>query len=214
MNALISALRGCWFAGVSACVIAGLLGACAPVRTVLETREGIEISLRPERREARPAPGPEFRDLKDYKIARSLERVVVRYGKVISFNLSDPAPLFSEGQVRALTEVLLRELPALPAGQRLGLAFYDQYRGDIVDVELYPEGDNLVYEFRALMVLKENGMRRRGSRSLNYGVLVPQRDQIVDDSLYPLLKDPIASAARPDFHPPPEGDKKKEESPL
>ena len=192
-----------------------LLSTCAPaeVKTVLETRDGIEISLRPERHAPRPAPGREFQELKDFKIARSLSRVVVRYTKVILFIRSDPVPLFSEEQVRLLSEVLLRELPALPADKRIGLAFYDQYRGGLVHVELYPEGDYLVYDFRALMVPKDGTRGRRGSPGPNYGVLYPQRNQIVEGTRHPLLKDPIASAARPDFKLR-DSDKPEQESPL
>jgi hypothetical protein len=200
---------------VCAISLLALLTACAPaeIRTVLENREGIEISLRAERHPPRPAPGAEFQDLDETKLARSLRRVVVRYGKVISFYRSDPVPLFTPEQVGMLSAVLLRELPALPADKRIGLAFLDQYRGDLVDIELYPEGEYLVYNFRALMVLKDDRQRNRVGGSLNYGVLLPQRDQIVEDKRYPLLKDPLGSAARPDFKLR-DSDKPEQESPL
>jgi hypothetical protein len=200
---------------VCAVALMALLSACSIPKSkiVLETRDGFEISLRPEKYAPRPAPGPEFQDLKDFKIARSLNRVIVRYGRVISFNRSDPVPLFSEDQVRVLTEILLRELPALPADQRIGLFFSDQYRHDVVDVEIYPEGDYLVYDFRALMVLRSD--YERGSQYVSdYGILFLQRDQIKGKSRYPVLKDPIASAARPDLRLPDDSDKKKEASPL
>jgi len=178
-----------------------LLSACAPanLKTVIEQREGVEISLREERKPPRPPPGPEFQDLNAVMVERSLRRVVVRYGQVIAFVRSDPVPLFTDEKVTALGEWLARELPNLPADKRIGLNFLDPYRNEVVDIELFPEGDYLVYEFRLLMVAADELQPRRGQRRRHMGIVYPQRVQVLEDDVYPILKDPIASAARPDF---------------
>jgi hypothetical protein len=211
---MTSTLCRSWFVGAFA--LAALLGACAPaeVRTVLDTREGIEVSIRPERQGPRPPPGAEFQDVKDFQIERSLNRVVIRYSKVVSFVRSDPVPLFTPEQVQFLSGVLTRELPKLPAGKRIGLFFLDQHRHDEVDVELYPQGEYLVYEFRALLRVPQDPVENRGVRPPEMGVLVPQRDQVHEAGRMTVLKDPISSTARPDFRLPEDSGKKKEESPL
>ena len=195
---------------------AGLAGAlwlmaCAPRHIVLEETHGIVVTLRDERDPPRDPPGPDFAALDETALERSLSRVIVRYGVVVVFNRSDPVPLFSAGQRAAILAVLLRELPRLPGDKRLGLTFNDAYLNYLVDVEIYPAGNWLVYDFRALQ--QRIGYMARGERPINMGVLFPQRDQVANDGRSPLLKDPIASAARPDLRLP-DDDEEKEQRPA
>jgi hypothetical protein len=191
------------------------LAACGPAqtKTVLETQHGIELSLRSERKAPRPAPGPEFGEVNATRVERSLRRVVIRYAKVVSFVRSDPAPLFTEEQIAYLSGAVARELAALPPDQRIGLKFADQYRGDEVDVEIYPEADYLVFEFRSLLLPVDPNRPTPQQRPPNMAVLHPQRDQVFVKGRQPVLKDPFGSAAPPDLKMRDE-DEKEEESPL
>jgi hypothetical protein len=196
----------CAAAGLTALAV---LAACAPRHVVLEESGGIVVTLRQERGAPRPPPGPEFAQDLDAPLKRSLARVVVRYQKIIVFNDSEPVPLFSTEQQAALHRVLLRELPTLPPDKRLGFAFKDVYLRYDVDVEVYPEGGWLVYDFLSLQRRTSPGTP--GMYPINLGKLFPQRGQIAENGRHPMLKDPIASEAKPDLRLPPGKDRQPAE---
>jgi hypothetical protein len=179
-------------------LVGSALAACASERVLLEQRAGIEVTLRPERYPPRPPPGADFANLQDVQIERSLRRVVIRHSTFFLFVYSNPVPLFTDEQLAALREVLARELPRLPLERRLGFAFIDGHRRNEVDLEIYPEGNYLVYDFRALLRRPESRLGRLG-QPVNEAILFPQRDQIVKTGRFPLLRDPIASVVQPDF---------------
>ena len=183
-------------AAVTALVVAGGCSAGGG-KVVLEVRDGVEVSLRPEREPPREPPGPEFAGLTNVKVDRSLRRLVIRYIKMLIFIRSDPTPLLTEEQTAVMRDALVRELPKLPPDKRVGFHFLDQYKGQDVDVEIYPEGEFLVYEFRALMYKKEPG---RGNAWINEGIPYQQTNQVLlGNSTIRIIKDPIASAVRPNF---------------
>lgn len=186
-------------AAVTALVVAGGCSAGGG-KVVLEVRDGVEVSLRPEREPPREPPGPEFAGLTNVKVDRSLRRLVIRYIKMLIIIRSDPTPLLTEEQTAVMRDALVRELPKLPPDKRVGFYFLDQYKGHDVDVEIYPEGEFLVYEFRALMKrdkLKELG---RGNTWVNEGIPYQQTNQVLlGNSAIRIIKDPIASAVRPNF---------------
>lgn len=205
--------RGFWTGiGFLALAASFALASCAPQKVVLEVTDGIEVTLRDERQPPREPPGPGFAENLETRLARSLARVVVRYQKVVVFNDSEPVQLFTEAQRAVIQRVLLRELPKLPADKRLGFALKDVYLANDVDVEIFPEADWLVYDFRSLQ--RRNTQSGPGVRPINLGTLYPHRDQIAEEGRYPLLKDPITSAAQPDLRPPREDGDDLPESPL
>ena len=66
-------------------------------------------------------------------------------------------------------------------------------------MEIYPEGEFLVYEFRALMKREKNRLGR-GDTTLNEGIPFLQTNQVLlGNAMIRIIKDPIASAVRPNF---------------
>ena len=199
---LISAARAPGALALAATVTAlAVAGGCATGggKVVLETRDGVEVSLRPEREPPRAPPGPEFDELTSVKVERSLRRLVIRYIKMLIVIRSDPTPLLTEEQVAVLRDTLMRELPKLPPDKRVGFNFLDQYKGQEIDVEIYPEGEFLVYEFQALMKRDKKELGR-GNTPINEGIPYLQTNQVLlGNAAIRIIKDPIASAVRPNF---------------
>lgn len=186
------------------------LAACAPQAVILEERDGIIATLRDERNATRQPPGPEFANLTDSQLEYSLRRVVIRPSKAVIFIYSNPVPLFSEPQMAVIRDVLLRELPKLPPDKRIGFEFRDIHKQNDVDMEIYVEGNRLVYEFRALLRRRKENLNR-GEGALNAAIVYPQRTQIVEDNSYPAIKDDITSMAKPDLRLLDEEERKKED---
>lgn len=167
-----------------------------PVEPVAE-RDGVEITLRGERNPPRLPPGPEYERVTAANVQRSLERLVVRYAEVFILNLTDPVPLLSAAQVAVMRDAIAERLPDFPPDKRLGFEFRDRFQGFENEVEVYPEGEYLVYEFRKLMFLKREEVGR-GDPGMNRAFIFKQPDQVVEEAgRTVIVKDRVLSAARP-----------------
>lgn len=164
---------------VSACLVMG----CAS----RELHTGIDVYFEESTEPLLAPPAAEFSEITAKQVRSSLRRITVRHSTWMLFIRSDPKPLLSEGQLDFLQETLIRELPHLAPGRRIRFAFRDQYRGELVDMEVYPEGEYLVYFFRAL--IRQTGRTGPGPEVPNHGILEPLSGQIVRSGSRPVLKD-------------------------
>lgn len=96
---------------------------------------------------APPPPG----DLPVEVILDSLRRITVRYHRVISLLTTDPEPLLSESQAQGFSEILQRELPRLSPQQRVRFHFRDIKKNNLNEMDVYRDGNYLVYDFANLV---------------------------------------------------------------
>ena len=179
MYPLRRAMAAAGWAVVSACLVMGCASRRPDTPIDVIIAESTEPLLAP--------PAAEFIDITPQQVRSSLRRITVRHSTWMLFIRSDPKPLLSEGQLDFLQKTLIRELPNPAPGRRIRFVFRDQYRGELVDMEVYPEGEYLVYFFRAL--IRPSGRVGPGPTSPNRGILEPLSGQIVQPGVFPVLKD-------------------------
>lgn len=175
-----------------------VLGGCSVQREVLsEERENrFKAVLLTGTPETQTAPSPKFNSLSNGQVERSLRRITVRVSKFISFNRGDPTPFHTEAQVDWAKKVMLQWIPKLKPDQRLQLHYTDQFHQYLVEVEIWAEGNHLVYYFTKLAAEDEpSNMETVAGRPANWVTLVEQPGQNVsyDDRAY-ILKDRLFSA--------------------
>jgi hypothetical protein len=143
-------------------------------------------TLEPER------PGaPIFARLTAEDYRTNLRRIIVTYSTWISLIRTDPKPLLTKTQVKQFSEILARELPKLRLDQRLEFKFLDPVKNLDVLVEVYEEGEFLVFAFNALSKdLDAPGMRH--VQETNKAFIVPQVGQLLTESPdFVRLKEPV-----------------------
>lgn len=178
--------------------IALALGGCSVQRDVLQgTRDNqgkaVLLTGTPE---YKASPSPKFKRLSEGQVERSLRRITVRVSKFISFNRGDPTPFHTDAQIDWAKSVMVRRIPNLKPDQRLQLNYQDQFHKFLVEVEIWAEGNNLVYYFTKLAAKDETPTQEEvGQRPANWVTLVEQPGQSVsfDDQAY-ILKDQLFSS--------------------
>ncbi|MCZ6532856.1 MAG: hypothetical protein O7A08_07800, partial [SAR324 cluster bacterium] len=128
-------------------------------------------------RKAAPIPGMLELNLQDYEII--LRRLIVSYGNFGGFTDGDPLPLFTDRQVLVFTRILKMELPKLQADERLEFRFEEVHEGYGVLMEVYGEGEYLIFDFRALARDLVNPPDRTYKPHDRAGI-IPQAGQIVE----------------------------------
>ena len=147
-------------------------------------------------RETKPAPSPKFKQLSLGEVGRSLRRITVRVSKFISFNLGDPTPFHTEAQIDWAKKVIAERLPHLKPDQRLQLHYQDQFHKYAVEVEIWAEGNQLVYYFTKLAAKDDDPNRDISEeRPQSWVTLVEQPGQSVSyDDRADILKDQLFGA--------------------
>jgi hypothetical protein len=143
-------------------------------------------------------PDPRTANLTRSDLEGSLRHIVVRYTGVTRWNLSDPRPLLSEGQITAFAAVLAAELPRLRENQHLKFQFDDRENGKgfLVDMDVYREGGFLVYRFDSLATDTSASLMPGDVPRFN-AVLVAQPGQEVANLVSrATVKDPLLAGAR------------------
>ena len=141
-------------------------------------------------------PSPKFLALSEGQAGRSLRRMTVRVSKFISFNLGDPTPFHTDIQIDWAKKVMADWVPKLKPDQRLRLLYVDQFHKYLVEVEIWAEGNQLVYYFTKLAARDETpDVGSIGLRPANWVTLVEQPGQSLtfDDRAF-ILKDLLFSA--------------------
>lgn len=166
---------------------------CTHRPAAVETRQGTEFYRVSDAEPPEPPPEEGFAEITAERVEASLRRVTIRHATWMLFMRSDPKPLFADGQVAYLADVLARELPGLKPTARLGFRLSDPYKGLPVDVRIHPEGEFLVYRFLHLMRRPREGP---GPEPPNDAVLETLSGQRVQRSATPTLYDPALQTRR------------------
>lgn len=121
-----------------------------PKRELISTQPG---GTRVERITGFPAPrqAPQVLPLRAPDLERSLLRITVRYHGVISFSKDAPQPLLTPDQAAAFAALLAEHLPTLAPNQRLRFSFRDARKGNLNEMDVYPDGPWVVYHFNVLV---------------------------------------------------------------
>jgi hypothetical protein len=167
-----------------------LAGACSSLeRQVLSVDEGqsrsvVLLSGTP------PPETPPLAGLKAITPAQvegSLRRLVVEVSSWAQFLRGDPQPFLSGEQVAWARDRIAAHLPQLRPDQRLQLSFQDRFKGYAVEMEVYAEGENIVYRFPKLAAREPalvNPRERKVPRPPNFVTLVAQPGQRVGYDLH------------------------------
>ncbi len=158
-------------------------------RTIATLPDGTRV-IRLAALSAREAPpNPALGALAPLQVEASLRRITVRYSRIIGSN--DPAPLFSERQAAALAPVLARELPTLAPKEHLRVSGHESYRGGSLEMDVYQDGDYLVYFFYSLG--STEGMGSMSPTDPIYLVkFISMPGQVVrDNSQFAEVRDPL-----------------------
>ncbi|MEE8433734.1 MAG: hypothetical protein V3S64_03005 [bacterium] len=174
-----------------------VLGGCSVQREVLseDRKNRFKAVLLTGTPEPESAPSPKFNQLSEGQVGRSLRRMTVRVSKFISFNRGDPTPFHTDAQIDWAKKVMVEWIPKLNPDQRLQLHYLDQFHKYLVEVEIWAEGNRLVYYFTKLSAKDESPDRdTAGERPANWVTLVEQPGQSLtfDDRAY-ILKDLLFS---------------------
>lgn len=135
---------------------------------------------------------PQFKQLTLAQVSGSLTRLTVEVAEVISFVRGDPTPFLTPDQVGWAAAAIHTHVPKLKPDQRLRLEFEDQHNKLTVEVQLWGEGNELVYYFTKLSSRKEEGGFGPGEsmRPTNFVTLVERPGQNLDyDANAFILKD-------------------------
>ena len=169
--------------------------ACGPERLAVDsTGSQGKIYLLKGYAPAEPAPAAAFAAITRTEIADSLRRQKVRVSKYISFMRGDPEPFFTNARVEWLGTELHKLLPAMLPGERVELHFNDRFHGYEIQVQIYPQGRQLVYRYLRLAAMPEHMApeRKNDSRPLNYVALEPQVGQTLhEEKTAFVLMDPV-----------------------
>jgi len=169
------------------------LAACAITRQEpLLDGPGLQVRRVTGDRPATVAPDPRTRDLTRLEVEASLRRIVVDYHGAVSFISAGVRPLLSESQVKSFGQVLHRELSTLQPNQRVRFRFRDAKQNFAVEMDVYPDGANLVYAF--LKLVEFPGYTPAPGEMIVPGAdLVPQPGQEATRRAPLLLKDPVVA---------------------
>ena len=134
--------------------------------------------------------------LSPMQLEQSLRRLVVRVSTWVSFILGDPQPLLSGEQIQWVLGVLHPRLLQLQPDQRLELNFKDRFKGLQIQMQVYPDGSELVFRFLQLVSdPPEPGMLTRGEMPVHRAQLFPQAGQkLTYDEKAVSLHEPLAAA--------------------
>lgn len=180
-------------------LLLALLSACVFNREVISVdgkRREVAILSDTSGPEEPPLPG--FRAITPGQVEGSLRRVYVKPGTWATFVQKDATQLFSPDQVNWARGHLAALLPKLEPDQRIQLVFRDRFHQFNVEVEIYPEGGNLVYRFTKLAAnpVEEPPRIQVMQRPTNFVELFEQPGQTVDYDEFALyLKDPVLGEA-------------------
>lgn len=175
------------------------LAACAPtVRMIEKFDEVTWVTLRSgtPSREAQPIPQLGELSVRDYEIA--MKRVIVNYLKFFGFYQTDPEPLFTAEHVRRFTRVLKQHVPTLQADQRLRFRFQEPHNGRDVLMDVYGDGEYLVFDF--LVLSRDIDEPDTTEEPVNDGSIILQEGQQLEESISrsilrePILRDVLAVA--------------------
>ena len=176
----------------------GLLPAiagCSPGLVLLEELPGKVTSYR--LMDADPPANPPhagFRDFRFPEYEQRISAITARISGVISFLRGEPEPLFSGLQTVSIAKVLAKEMPKLGATERLYFKVAHHSRKKMIEVEIYPDGNTLVYRFRALV--QDQDPQNKQMSPVNYAKLVPIANQsISQDGQVTSLQDPVFGKA-------------------
>lgn len=177
--------------GILPLILTVLLLACGPQMEKVETLpKGGYVAILKEAPPPLIPPDPDFNQLTLSDVEELLSRISVRMSTWISLLTTDPKPLLSDLQVLQFGMVLTRELPRLAADQRLRFNFRDQYKNQIVVMDVHKEGVYLVFTFKFLSRGHDRG--RPNLKSLDGGKIQPRPGQIfIDSPGKKILKVPI-----------------------
>lgn len=130
-----------------------LAAGCSPQRTVVmedaAAQRRVTLLTGTEPPETPPAPG--FATLPALELEVSLGRIIIRPGTWNRYALGDPASLLGPDGLRWARDAVAPLLAKLKPDQRVELHFRDRFKGYPVTVQIYPEGQELVYFFTELM---------------------------------------------------------------
>ena len=126
--------------------------------------------------------------VQDYEIA--LRRIVVTHSSWFGLVSSDPTPLLTDKQVRAFTILLQQRVLELKPDQRLQFRFKEPTQQLDVLIEVYAEGNYLVFDFIALA--RDLDLPTTYGLEENWASIVVQSGQQVE-TLYDqvILREPI-----------------------
>ncbi len=180
----LSALLAVW---LMAPVLAGCL---TGTETIVELNEATwvnRLSNTPSR-DKPPIPLLAELTLQDYEII--LRRIMISQAGFFAGE-EPPDPLFADRQVLVFSRILRKELPKLEEDQRLQFKFREIYNDGDVLVEIYGDGEFLVFDF-AVLSRDINEPRQRHTRPFNRVRIVPQAGQeVVQTPSRAIVKEPI-----------------------
>lgn len=182
-----SGLNSLLLVSISAALVGCLVGSEIIVK--VDRRNHISRLTNTESRDETPIPLLNELTRQDYEV--SLRRIIITYIPYLSFTQSEPKPLFSDENLRLLTPVLQQHLPNLKEDERIQFRFVDPYVKEDVLVEIFADGEYLVFDFKALSRDVDAPPDRR-VEPRDRSFISPQAGQLLRElQLRSILKEPI-----------------------
>jgi hypothetical protein len=181
-----------WATAILVC--AGLLFAgCAEQRLVVSSDEKMGVvSIISGRDKPEAPPHPALRELTPAMVEGSLRRIWVEPSTWSLFARDDATRYLTPAQTFWARDQISQLLPGLQEDQRIELAFKDQFKQFDVRVEIYPEGNQLVYLFTQLSTESPLDPSSMSMNSPGWVTLVEQPGQVLLFSRKGhTLKDPV-----------------------
>lgn len=182
-----------WVVAILAC--AGLLFAgCAGERLVVSNDEKMGVvSILSGTDTPEAPPQPALRELSSAMVEGSLRRIWVEPSTWSLFSRDDATRYLTPAQTFWARDHISQQLPGLREDQRIELAFKDQFKKFDVRVEIYPEGNQLVYFFTQLSTDPIIDPSNFSTGSPSWVTLVEQPGQeVLFSRKGHTLKDPVA----------------------
>jgi len=149
---------------------------CVPDPLPLETHSGnLHVFRVIEAAPPATHAGSLFQTMRFSAYDERLGEIYVGVATWASFALTEPKPLFSDLQRLSIAKVLAREIPQLKPTERLLFRFPDQYKNLPIALEIYPDGETLVYLFRKLISYEDRN--RPQADSVNMAKIAPKGRQ-------------------------------------
>ena len=145
-----------------------------------------------------PLPSEAMRSLSTFVIDASLRRITVSPATWSTLVLDDPTYLLDKSQREWISGHLAARLPTLQPDQRLQFTFRDRFKNYLVELEIHPEGDRLVYSFNQLAAKLEDVERKSNERASNWATLVELPGQTLATNLRAFVLTDLVASSDPD----------------
>lgn len=126
---------------------------------------------------------PSFRTLSEFQINSALKRITVEPSTWASFVRDDPAPLLDKSQRDWMVGHLGERLPILQADQRIQFIFRDRFKNYLVELEIHPAGEKLIFRFTQLASMPDDVAEKPGELAITYARLIALPGQKISSDL-------------------------------